>query len=222
MSIKKITFLFKYLNLKTIYFNFKCFPFLLAIKFPMFLHKKVLLKNVEGKVNLPKEVFFGMVRIGFGDVGIFDKAKSRTIWEVKGSITFEGSAVIGHGSKICVGKNGKLLIGSRFNITAESTIICFHNISIGDECLLSWDILIMDTDFHTISKDDIRLNPDKPILIGNKVWVGARSCILKGSVIPNGCVIAIDSLINKFYNEENCVMAGSPAKKVIDNIEWAI
>ncbi len=69
------------------------------------------------------------------------------IGRINGIINFNGRRNIGHGSKISVGKDGILTFGQNFNITAESSIVCYNNISFGNNCLLSWDILIMDTDF---------------------------------------------------------------------------
>lgn len=222
MNFTKLIFLLKHLNGKTIYFNLKYFPVSIGKKFPVFIHKNVFLKDLSGHVILPAITNSGMIKVGFGDVGIFDKARLRTIWEVRGQVEFEGVANIGHGSKICVGEKGKLILGNHFNITAETSIICFHEITFGENCLLSWDILIMDTDFHKIKKDTVHLNPDKPILVGNNVWIGARSTILKGAIIKNGCVIAAASLINKSFYEENCILAGVPAKKINDSIEWSL
>jgi len=60
----------------------------------------------------------------------------------------------------------------------------------------------------------------KNVTIGNHVWVGAHASILKGSVIPNNCVIATRSVITKVFNESHAVIAGIPAKIVKHNIDW--
>lgn len=63
---------------------------------------------------------------------------------------FHGSCDFGQGSRICVLSNGKLEIGNGFLSTANSTIICSSLIDIGEKTLVSWDTLIMDTDFHQV------------------------------------------------------------------------
>jgi acetyltransferase-like isoleucine patch superfamily enzyme len=163
-----------------------------------------------------------MIKIGFGDVGIFDRKSSRTIWENKGQIIFQGRADIGHGSKICVGKNGELLFGKQFVITAESSIICFNKIFFGERCLLSWDTLIMDTDFHKIYFNDKVINQNQQIVIGNKIWIGARSTILKGVAIASNSVVAAGSVVNKTFTDESVLIAGVPARVVKENISWEI
>ena len=152
------------LNPKTIYFNFKYLPFNKAIKFPFFISNRVYLLQVKGEVYINSEIKTGMINIGYGRIGIFDMKRSRTIWEVAGKIVFEGNAGIGHGSKISVGEKGVLELGNNFTITAESSILAYNHIRFGENCLISWDCLIMDTDFHKIyDKEGTVINSPKPI-----------------------------------------------------------
>ena len=58
------------------------------------------------------------------------------------------------------------------------------------------------------------------IVVGDHVWAGLSSKILKKSVIPNGCIIGMDSTVTKAFSEENAVLVGSPAKMVKTNIFW--
>lgn len=217
-----VLYIIKHLNLNTLRFNFRYFPFRVALRFPVFLSSHVVLKQMKGKLILPGRSFPGIIKIGFGDVGIFDKRYSRSIWEVNGVISFNGAASLGHGSKISVGKNGQLSIGADFNITAESSIVCFHKISFGDNCLLSWQIMMMDTDFHKIYEGDNIVNGDAPISVGNNVWIGARSTILKGTTIPDGCVVAANSLVTKSFSETNTIIGGSPASVLKKDIKWTL
>ncbi len=222
MKAGTVIFILQNLNTKTLYFNFKHFPFSIACKMPVFISRKVFLKDTSGLINLPQNASAGMIKIGYGDVGIFDKKKSRTIWEVKGSIQFKGNADIGHGSRICVGPAGALIIGQNFKMTAESSIVCFKKILFGNDCLLSWEILLMDTDFHKIYDDNILMNADREIIVGNHVWIGARCTILKGSEIPNGCVIASNALVAGKLLEERALYGGQPAKILKENITWQV
>lgn len=222
MTIHSVIYVMKHLNVKTLYFNLRSFSFSTAIRFPVFLSRNVVLKDITGTFVLPTVIYPGIIKIGFGDVGIFDQKRSKTIWEVKGRVVFTGSANIGHGSKISVGTKGVLSFGNRVNITAESSIVCFHQVSFGDDCLLSWEILVMDTDFHKIYKQHELLNEDRPIDIASKVWIGARATILKGTSIAEGTVVAAGSLVNKSFVQPNIILAGSPAKIVNEHIEWKL
>lgn len=59
---------------KSIYFCFKYFPLKIAIKFPVLLSRHVYLMNVDGEVKLDTaDITFGLIKIGFGEVGIFGR-----------------------------------------------------------------------------------------------------------------------------------------------------
>ncbi len=168
---------------------------------------------------MPDNMPMASVRIGFGDVGHYDRKRSRSIWQVSGEVHFAGKAFIGHGSKISV--RGKLFLGEDFNITAESTIICAHEISFGKNCLLSWDILVMDTDEHPIcDKWGDRINADAPIVIGNHVWVGCKCTILKKTQLPDNTIIAAGSLLRSAFVAENQIIGGNPVKVLKSEVNW--
>lgn len=208
-------------NPKTIYFNFRYLPWRQAIRFPFWISTKTYLRKPKGSITINGDLHTGMIRIGYGDIGIFDNKRSRTIWEVTGRVIFEGNAEIGHGSKISVGETGQLQLGRNFAITAESAIIAYKKVAFGNDCLLSWDILIMDTDFHPITNAQSEIqNPPAEIIIGNNVWIGCRSLILKGSVIPDGSVIAANSLVSKKLSGTNQVFGSQPLSVLAENIRW--
>ncbi len=204
---------------KTLRFNFHYFPLKTALKLPVFVSHRTFLRELHGKIMLPEKVNTAMIKIGFGDVGHYDRKRSRSIWQVSGTVAFGGKASIGHGSKLSV--RGNLTLGADFNMTAESTIVCAHQISFGNDCLLSWDILIMDTDEHPIyNQDGIRTNPDKPILVGNHVWIGCKCTLLKGTEIPNNAIVAAGTLLTSAFSGENQVIGGNPPAVLKSGVRW--
>lgn len=225
-KFKNILRILWYLNFKTILFNFKYFKINEAISFPVFVSRNTLLRRINGKIQIQKSILEpGMIRIGYGNVGIFDKQKSRVIWDVTGNVVFKGEANIGHGSKVVVGKLGNLIFGERFTISAESSIICFCCIEFGNDCLLSWDVLVMDTDFHNIYSNEIgnQINIDKKITIGDNCWIGCRCLILKGAILAKSTILAANSLItnSKFPQiSSDSIIGGIPAKVLKENVFW--
>lgn len=208
-------------NLKTIYFNMKYFPMRQALRLPIFISRHVLLKSLKGTVMIEGPIRTAMIKIGYGEVALFDRKKSRTILELKGTAVFRGTASIGHGSKISVSDDAKVSFGNNFIVSAESSIVAHREIGFGDNCLLSWDILIMDTDLHHIyDKEGKVLNEPQRVLIESNVWIGCRSTILKGSMIPKGTVIAAGSLISKVLVTENCIYGGNPCRILKEEIYW--
>lgn len=219
--MRKILKLLAKINMKTIYFNIKYLPFNQAIKLPILISRRVYLRKTSGAIIILHPIKPGLIKIGYGDIGIFDDKHSRSIWEVSGKVIFKGKANIGHGSKISVGNNGILQLGNNFAISAESSIVAFSKVEFGDNCLLSWDVLVMDTDFHLIKDEKGNIiNQPQPIIFGNNVWVGCRNLILKGTKIPDNCVIAANSLVSKELTVKNSLYAGNPIKLLKENIRW--
>lgn len=176
---------------------------------PFFIYKRTELYKMQGKITLEVPAKPGLVKFGSHGLGTQDLLYSRTMWEVMGTLVIKGKASIGRGSKISIGKDASLTLGDNFMITGNSEIICQKEVTFGSDCLLSWDILIMDTDFHKVlNKEGKVTNHPKPINIGNHVWIGCRNTILKGVTIADNIIISANSTITKSINESDCVVGG--------------
>jgi len=177
---------------------------------------------MNGEVSIEGKIRPAMIQIGFGEVPIFDKYMSRSIWNVSGHVIFKGRANLGHGAKLDV-ENGALIIGNQAVIVAESTIVCRKKIVLGNNCVISWDNLLMDSDLHAIcDTNGDCLNSDAEVIIGDCTWIGCRCTILKGSFVGDGCIIGAGTLINKRFDERNLLIVGNPAKVLTEGIhfEW--
>ena len=194
---------------KTIYFNLKYFPIKVAVHLPFLIYRRTDLYKMGGNIILNVSPRLGMVKIGPHGLGTQDVKYSRTMWEVSGTLVVNGKTNIGRGSRISIGKDATLTLGDKFMITGRSTIISQKEITFGDDCLLSWDILVMDTDFHhIIDKNDRIINQPRPIHIGNHVWIGCRNTILKGVSIPNNVIVSANSTLTRSVAESDCVVGG--------------
>jgi acetyltransferase-like isoleucine patch superfamily enzyme len=210
-------------NLRSLYFNFKYLPFKKAIILPFRVSHKFSLSVVKGSVTIEGELSPGMILLGYGHVGIFNKRQQRSMWSVWGKVIFKGSCYLGHGTKINVTDSGTLTFGRNVNFTAESSVDCQKEIIFGERCLVSWESLFIDGDYHKMFDAQGRhTNPPQAIIIGDHVWFGCRCLILKGVSVADDCVIAAGSLLNGTYNNPNSIIAGSPAKIVKENITWQI
>lgn len=210
--------IFKYLEYilsipKSLYVSLVYVRSLAAFRLPIIVRYNTIIRQCKGTVSIAPKC---RLKFGFGNVGIYDKKYQRSIWEVAGSINIRGNCSFGHGSRLCVTSNGVLDIGADFVNSAMMTIVCSTNIVFGRQVLTSWETFVMDTDWHyTCSPETNEIYPSqKPIVIGDNVWMGFRSIILKGSGIPNGCIVGANALVSGVFDNENCVIAGNPARIV--------
>ena len=95
-------------------------------------------------------------------------------------------------------------------------------IILGRDCMLSNNVNIRTTDSHSIiNGSGKRTNPGADIVIGNHVWIGFESLILKGTIIPNNCIIGARSILTSSLRaEDNDIIVGAPAKVLKKGHAW--
>lgn len=113
----------------------------------------------------------------------------------------------------------RLTIGDYSSIGPRTHINCGMSITIGQRCAISWDCEILDTDIHTLVLDDGSRSCPAPVVIGDRVWVGTRSIILKGVTIGDGVVIGAGSVITHDI-PPHCLAVGNPARPVRSIQGW--
>jgi len=120
---------------------------------------------------------------------------------------------------LIVGNRGTLIIGKNVGMSS-SAIVCHHHIEIGDNVKLGGNVVIYDTDFHSLNaksrldtKTDISETKTATVKIGNSAFIGAHSTILKGVQIGENAIVGACSVVTKNI-PANEIWAGNPAKMV--------
>jgi len=130
-----------------------------------------------------------------------------------------GNCTVMDGCSLYAAKGATITLGRNTTLVSNTRLVAYAGIHIGDECLVGWETQIMDGDGHWLGQRGQQLNIPKPIVIGNHVWIGSRVTILKGVTIGDGAVVATDAVVTKDV-PAGAVVAGNPAKVVLENIEW--
>jgi acetyltransferase-like isoleucine patch superfamily enzyme len=85
-------------------------------------------------------------------------------------------------------------IGNGTYLNRGTEIVAAQQVSIGRECMVARDVIIMDTDQHTLATGE---QISRPVTIEDRVWIGARTIILKGVTIGHDAVIGAGSVVTK-------------------------
>jgi len=111
------------------------------------------------------------------------------------------------------GMPGKISIGTRTYVNRNTIIDACNLVQIGDDCAIGPNCYITDHDHGFDLKNPPLQFPlkSKPTRIGDKVWVGANSVILKGVHVGDGAVIGAGSVVTKDVPAAAIVM-GVPAR----------
>lgn len=120
-----------------------------------------------------------------------------------------------YGADVILFRGAKLSLGANSFINSDCKIRCHEEISIGEDCAISHDFTVMDSDAHSLDGD----NRKKPVHIGNHVWIGTRVTVLSGVKIGDGAVIAAGALVTKNV-PAGCLAGGVPAKVLRENVTW--
>lgn len=183
-----------------------------GIKNPILFYGRVnIKKHYSSEININK----GMFKF---NSGIRHKEPFCGMLEMQenSKINVNGTFLIYSGAHVIVTKGSILNLGSGY-INRNVKIKCFTRIDIGENVAISENVTIWDSSVHEVIREDYQKT--EPVSIGNHVWIGTNSVILKGVTIGDGAVIAAGSVVNKSIPPK-CLAGGVPAKIIKDGIEW--
>ncbi len=107
----------------------------------------------------------------------------------------------------------KMRIGDRsgvgINAKMHGTVIIGNDVMMGPDCIIY-------TRNHAFSDTSIPMrkqgfSEEKPVIIGNDVWIGGRVIILPGVHVGNGAIIGAGAVVTKNV-PDYAIVGGNPAK----------
>lgn len=180
-------------------------------------------KNFDGGENLSILLSFGgTIELGEGFIS-------------RGYVTLDASM----GGQIIVGKGFNLMTNTNINAKYDAKIKIGDyvtsgerlfltsgknsKVTIGSDCMFSHDVSILGTNGHSILDLENCVNhsklTEKPIVIGNHVWLGKGSSILYETKIGDGSIVGMQSMVKGVY--PSCsVIVGNIARVIRENCTW--
>lgn len=129
-------------------------------------------------------------------------------------IKAEGSLYVEPGTNIR--GLGQLQCGKRVSLGRGTQLICRGGLTIGSHVMIAPGVRII-TNGHVMDRTDQLMRDqglyEKPVVIGDDVWIGANVVVLPGVRIGTGSVIAAGSIVTKDV-PEYALMGGVPARLI--------
>lgn len=181
---------------------------------------KIIIRNFNWLIYRNKITTDGRVILNWGSA-IFGVERKNQI-KLGDNVQLSGWLTVLYGGRITIGD---------YTLIGNNTVVeAFDQVEIGAYTMISSEVLIMDNNNHSIYAQDrlidtlgakdfnkVRINNTncvhKSIKIGNHVWIGRRSIILKGVTIGDRSIVAAGTIVTKDI-PSNTIVAGNPAKVV--------
>lgn len=146
--------------------------------------------------------------------------------KIKGShnrLIIEKNCVIAGGFFSFEDYSGRISVGKDTSILGVHLVVSEPGsvISIGADCMFSFDIDIRTGDSHSIIELDSgdRINYAEDVKIGSHVWLGAHVQILKGVSIGDDCVVGTGAVVTNDI-PANSIAVGIPARVSRSGVTW--
>lgn len=198
--------------------------FLNNILVKLFLKTNAISIKGKSKVRIKKGVRIiadqnSSLMFGYGDgaTATFKSTGSNIELLENSTLSINGQSCFGYNSSIRLEKNSLFEIGSNTYISAKALIRSAKKIKIGNNCAISWNVTIVDSDFHRYTIDNKEVTETKEVIIEDNVWIGNNVIILKGVRIGKNAIIGAGSVVTRDV-EAFTAVAGNPAKKIKDNV----
>ena len=157
-----------------------------------FLTRRALLNSIAGSTFVPRPLRWAIYRMCGADVRTMN--------------VFPGLTLSGRARNLTVDDGTFVNVGCFVELVAP--------VHIGRDCQLGMQVMIATS--HHESDEDGRISKTpvgRPVVIGDRVWLGARATVLPGVTIADDVVIAAGAVVAGDCKESG-VYAGVPARLI--------
>lgn len=123
------------------------------------------------------------------------RAESYLLLRENSSLTVKGPFSLHYNTTVELHSGSRLTLGSGY-INCGSVIMVDNDTSIGNDVVIARNVYIFDSDYHKVIDDSGKqINTPRPLVIGDHVWIGVKSTLLRGTTVESGAVIAAGSTV---------------------------
>ena len=123
------------------------------------------------------------------------------------------------------GRANKLYIGRHTVINgAKIWLGNGSELHLGDDCMLSYEIMIRTTDGHAImdsATGEIINHQRNSCIIGNHCWLGLRTIVTKNAQIPDHTIVACGTVLTGKFTNTHTIIAGNPGRVIKTGVSFS-
>lgn len=172
---------------------------------------------MKERLRLYARCFFSLWHIAYARIFNISTFKSSPLQDFSASTKFllhsSGKITLGKGvhtkrNVLIHSDGGNIEVGEGAFFNSGCMLVSKENIKIGSRTSFGPNVLVYDHD-HNI-RSDMNIHDSgfvtEAVIIGNDVWIGANSVILRGSVLGDGCVVGAGSVIKGKYPPHSVII----------------
>ena len=189
-----------------------------VMRMPIRVYGSLKLK-LQGRIILPANAQRNMVIIN-ADFEDYTASAGRAAVCVLGTWQIDGFLRIGPDSCIYVNDEACLQFGRDIYIARDSRILCYKHITLGNNVLMG-GTYVTDSSHHHIYREGTEQPMYGNVVIGDGVYLGFRTILLKGAVIPAGSVVGSGAVCASDFSKggaEKLLICGNPAAVKAQNV----
>ena len=139
----------------------------------------------------------------------------------RATLSVTGTVQIQRGARVFVHDGALLQMGSGSYINDSATVTCFDHIKLGDEAGISWNCNVLDSAIHEIVVNGESRPRSRPVILGNRAWIGTGATILAGVHVGDNAIVAAGSVIAQDV-PAGALVGGNPARVIHENVVWLL
>lgn len=151
-----------------------------------------------------------MFRLWMWLLNNYNKTTCHWPWRNLRNLKIGKGVIFGRGGSVMLDNERSVLtIGDHTAIGDDFHFVADAPISIGSECLLSWNVTIV-SHVHCLGATGVRPHDlshehSRPITIGNRCHIGCNVVIISGTKIGDGCTIMANSVVKGEFPDNSII-----------------
>ena len=168
--------------------------------------------SLKGDIILPRGARKNMIIINSCHED-YTASSGRSELNLQGTWKLGGPLRLGPDSCVAIDKDALLETGADIHLGRDTQIHCYHHVSIG-KGVFAGEMYVCDSAIHQIVSSCEEKPVHGEVVIGEGVYLGFRTVVLKGTVIPPRSLVGSGAVCTGDYSKdgaEKLFICGNPA-----------